>query len=271
MSLSRNGRAAMYYGNDRKLAVFGCRPGTKEPYAGGGELTATTDPETIERFWNENPDAEVAVSLRFTSLWVLDVDGRHFGDEWFAHLESLHGKVPHTPTSISGSGNPSAHYWFRRTEELSEVRIKSIAIGEYQTGIDIKGLQTGYVLLPPSRHPSGGMYRWEASSRIDEVEVADPPAWLVGLIKRQATRFSEGKEFPNPIDPETFFLGAVFKRAGLLGKRLGNGKWSVTCPNEGRHTKDSSTSSSVLFAPEKPGGRGTFFCSHTSACAEVFR
>jgi hypothetical protein len=267
VKLSTKGRAALIYAVTHDLTIFRCRPGTKEPYGGEGEIRgATKDPEVIERLWWETPNAEIAVSLRYTPFFVLDPDARHFGDEWLDSLEVLHGRLPHTVTSISGSGYPSMHLWFRRSPELGDVQVKALT-----HGVDIKGLRTGYVLLPPSSHAYGRTYGWEASSRIGEVPVADSPPWLDSMIKRKATRFTEVHEFTNPVDPESFFLGAVFKRAGLLGRRLGNGKWAALCPNEGSHSKGSSTSSSVLFAPKHPGGRGTFFCSHTTGCAEVYR
>jgi hypothetical protein len=264
--MSRMQRAALWYA-ENGFAVFPIAAGSKVPLAGShGELDATTDPDVVRDWWANDPSAGVAVSLRFTPYFVVDVDAKAFGDEWLADLELLHGKLPHTAATISGSGNPGAHYWFKRTADLEEVRTRKLT-----HGVDLKGLRAGYVLVPPSRHSSGRCYSWEASSRIDDTPIADPPAWLVSLIKRKATRFTESAEFPDPVDPESFYLGVVFKRAGLLGGRIGNGKWSVTCPNEGMHSRGSNRTSTVLFAPEKPGGRGTFFCSHTSGCSEVWR
>jgi len=267
VTLSRKGRAALAYATQHDLTIFRCRPGTKEPFAGEGEIKgATKDPSVLERLWTEEPDAEIAVSLRYTPYFVLDPDARHYGDEWLDALETVHGRLPHTVTSISGSGYPSMHIWFRRTAALENVQTKALT-----HGVDIKGLRTGYVLLPPSSHASGRSYGWEMSSRIDEAAFAEPPVWLERLILHQATHYTEGREFKNPVDPESFFLGAVFKRAGFLGKRLGNGKWAAVCPNEGSHSTDSSMSASVLFAPKHPGGRGTFYCAHSSGCSEVFR
>lgn len=265
MRLSVTGRAALWYA-EQGFAVFRTIPGRKEPLGGHGEKDATTDPAVVERLWSLEPNAGVAVALRFTDYFVVDVDAKAFGDEWLADLELLHGKLPHTPTTISGSGNPGAHSWWKRTPELAVVRARKLT-----HGVDLKGLRAGYVVVPPSLHPSGRRYQWEASCRIDEVAIAAPPPWLVSVIKRKATKFTEAKEFPEPVDPESFYLGVVFSRAGLLGPRIGNGKWVVTCPNDGMHRHGSSTTSTVLFAPDKPGGRGTFFCSHTSGCSEVFR
>jgi hypothetical protein len=265
MRLSPTGRAALWYA-EHGFAVFRTIPGRKEPLGGRGENDATTDLETVERLYTLEPAAGVAVALRFTDNFVVDEDAKAFGDEWLADLELIYGKLPHTPHAISGSGNPGAHRWFRRTPELADVRARKLT-----HGVDLKGLRAGYVVVPPSFHPSGRRYQWEASCRIDEVPIADPPEWLVRQIKRKATKFTEAADFPDPVDPESFYLGVAFSRAGLLGERIANGKWIAVCPNEHLHQHGSSKTSTVLFAPEKPGGRGTFFCSHTSSCSEVWR
>ena len=46
----------------------------------------------------------------------------------------------------------------------------------------------GYVIAPPSVHPSGETYRWKTSARILEVELPQMPEWLLGLaIKSKST------------------------------------------------------------------------------------
>jgi hypothetical protein len=64
----------------------------------------------------------------------------------------------------------------------------------------------------------------------------------------------------------------MFKEAGLLGSQIRPGVFAVRCPNERAHSQgEPYDSSTVIFAPQKPGGRGTFYCSHTAGCSEVFR
>ncbi|GAI63041.1 unnamed protein product, partial [marine sediment metagenome] len=55
-------------------------------------------------------------------------------------------------------------------------------------GLDLRG-DGGYVLLPPSKHPSGIRYEWILSP---EEELADPPGWLLSLI----TKKKEQKKLP---------------------------------------------------------------------------
>ena len=167
-SPNRNLRAARWYA-ERGLAVFPLVPRTKVPQAGShGELDGTTDAATIDKMWEGRPHLLVAVALRFTPYFVVDADARHCGDEWLRSFPAL----PHTATCISGSGWPSTHHYFRRTPELEEVRArKLVPPGGFCTGIDLKGLRAGYVVLPPSLHPWGRRYEWESSSRFGEVPI----------------------------------------------------------------------------------------------------
>ncbi|HEY3236097.1 MAG TPA: bifunctional DNA primase/polymerase [Polyangiaceae bacterium] len=251
--LSPNGRAALAYA-ERGIAVFPVCPATKIPYARShGELDGTVDPTLIEQCWRKRPDPGIGAALRFTAYFVLDIDARAFGDEWLGALELEHGKLPETATAISGSGCPSMHLWFRRTPELEGITCTKLC-----PGVDVKGLRYGFVLLPPSRHPSGKNYTWEASSRIDAVPIADPPAWLVNAIRRKATRRFVDHQHPNAVDPESFYLGRLFKKANLLIRQVRHGVFSVRCPNEDAHSQKSGAASTVLFAPKKPGGRARF-------------
>jgi hypothetical protein len=268
MKPSRNHRAARRYA-EMGMHVFGLAPDTKVPTSGShGELDGTSDASAIDATWIARPDLLPAVALRFTPYWVLDVDGRHDGDGWLRAL----GDLPHTVTAISGSGWPSTHFYFNRTPELEGVRIRALTPPTgFRAGIDVKGLRAGYVVLPPSVHPSGRRYEWEISSRFGEVPIADPPAWLVRKIKAGSTRFTSFQHTTS-IAPESFYLGVLFKNAGWLGRELKPGVFAVKCPNENAHSQGRAMAgSTVIFAPKNPGGRGTFFCSHTSGCSEVFR
>jgi hypothetical protein len=52
--------------------------------------------------------------------------------------------------------------------------------------LDLKA-DGGYVLLPPSLHPSGRCYTWEVSCHPDEVPIAVMPDWLLDMLRPAAT------------------------------------------------------------------------------------
>jgi hypothetical protein len=261
------GRSARAYA-ERGFYVFPLQPGQKIPFAGSrGEHDATTDPATIDRWARLYPDANVAIVPGRSGLFVADVDFRHFGHETLAALPNL----PETATTLTGGGG--LHLWFKRPESLDGRSCKTLRIdGLHTSGIDIKGVCAGYVVAPPSVHPDGPSYLWECSSRIDEIPIADAPAWLAALVRSSGKRTVEFTPHAVPVEASTFYLGVLFAKAGMLGQQVRPGVFAVHCPNQHKHHKgypyDSST---VIFAPRKPGGRGTFYCSHTSSCSEVYR
>jgi len=187
--------AALAYAS-KSVAVFpvwdvedgrcGCRdPECKSPgkhpitsCAPAGFENATADEATIRRWWQQFPHANVATP---TGGWcvVLDVDPRHGGDDALAELERVHGPLPETAEVVTGGGG--RHVYFERPA----VPIRNSA-GKVGPGLDIRG-EGGYVLLPPSRHISGGIYLDEIVHPLFDTRPAPMPQWLVTLASATPT------------------------------------------------------------------------------------
>ncbi|KZM70823.1 hypothetical protein AWN90_40445 [Nocardia terpenica] len=88
---------------------------------------------------------------------VLDVDPRNGGS-----VEAL-GTIPETWTARTGGGG--WHVWFR-CAGTARGRLAEAS------GVDIK-THSGYVVAPPSMHPSGNRYRW-----INDAPIAGLPVHL---------------------------------------------------------------------------------------------
>jgi hypothetical protein len=74
------------------------------------------------------------------------------------------------------------------------------------------------------------------------------------------------------VEALSFWLGRFFASRGDLGPQIRPGVFAVRCPNEAAHTSGRAfDTSTVIFAPSRPHERGTFYCSHTSGCSEVFK
>jgi hypothetical protein len=252
-------RAALAYAERLSWKIFPCFgkfPALSREEGGHGFKDGTADLEQIDRWWWRWPNANIGLACGLSDLAVVDIDqhGKD-GDAAWAEYSASH-PVPDTPEGLTGGGG--RHLFFAAD-------VPSRVLCE---GVELKA-GGGYVILPPSRHPSGREYAWDAGYRIDETPIAPLPEWLFQKIGRRKAR--NYVEHESRVEPTSFYLGFMFEYAGLLGERIGNGKWVVTCPNEHNHLHRSGTSSTVLFAPEKLGGRGTFYCSHTSSCSEVFR
>ena len=155
----------------RGFHIFPCRPRDKRPATPNGLKDATTDPDIIQAWWQHQPDNNIAIATGAASgIFVLDIDGLD-AEAMLRRLEAEHGALPPTVEVITARGR---HIYFRWPQE--PVRNSAGKIG---THIDVRG-EGGYVLCPPSIHPSGRRYCWSVDSAD---RVADAPSWLLAKQK----------------------------------------------------------------------------------------
>jgi hypothetical protein len=151
------------------MAVFPCRPGMKEPATKHGFLEATVDEGQIRRWWEENPDYNIGIATGLKSrIWVLDIDGGE-GEAALHTLEQQYGPTPNTVEAITGGGG--RHLFFK----LPTARTIGNSTGRVAEHVDVRG-EGGYVVAPPSLHPSGRRYAWSVDSAGAFV---DAPDWLL--------------------------------------------------------------------------------------------
>ncbi len=144
-------RAAMAYAR-AGWPVFPCRQ-DKSPLTKRGFKDATLDEAQIQDWWTRWPDASIGVPTgRAIGAWVLDVDIPD-GPDSLADIEAKIGTLPKTLEQCTGSGG--RHLFFALAEG-DVVRNSAKKIGP---GLDIRG-EGGYVIVPPSMHPSGKQYQW---------------------------------------------------------------------------------------------------------------
>lgn len=145
----------------------------KHPRTARGHIDATTNEQQIRQWWRQWPDANVGIRTGAASgLLVLDIDPRNGGDETLEKYIEDNGPLPKSPSVKTGSNG--RHYFYTFVPAT-----KSIPL---QGGIDIKS-DGGYVVAPPSRHYSGGDYKWLKTPK--EVKLGPPPEWVV---KEQRSR-----------------------------------------------------------------------------------
>jgi len=153
------------------LAVFPCQPRGKVPVTSRGVHDATIESDRIKKWWSAVPDLNIGVATGSVSgFWVLDVDGDE-GEASLRKVEAEHCPLPSTIEVITGKGR---HLYFRLGEQGP---VKNSA-RQVAPGIDVRG-DGGYVLAPPSIHPSGRAYTWSVDSAN---EFADAPDWLYALV-----------------------------------------------------------------------------------------
>lgn len=142
-----------------------CKIG-KHPRCMNGKDDATSDIETVARWWSMWPTANIGVRPA-EGVVILDVDPRHGGGVTLLNLERRHERLPQTQTVSTGGGG--LHIWYALHGPVKG------KLGP--SGIDIKS-NSGYVLMPPSLHESGRSYRW-----INETAGITPaPQWVAEML-----------------------------------------------------------------------------------------
>ena len=149
-----------------------CPSPGKHPRTPRGLHDATRDPATLRAWWRRWPQANLGVRTGAApdgaGLVVLDVDPAHGGEASLAGLVEVHGPLPATLGVATGGGG--RHLYFAHPGGTV-----ANSAGRLGAGLDVRG-DGGYVVVPPSRHPSGARYRWRAAS------VAELPGWLHTLM-----------------------------------------------------------------------------------------
>jgi hypothetical protein len=192
------------------LRVFPCRVREKKPLVNDWGKRATTDPNVIRGWWHTSSYNIGVVTGQDSGVWILDVDGEQ-GKQTLLKLEAEHGMLPPTAEVITGKG---MHYYWRMPEGI-EIRNSQVR-GDIP-GLDVRG-EGGYVLAPPSVHPSGHVYAWT-----DEEPVPPPvdaPDWLIEVVTKR------GHATPVGASPESWrsFLSGRFEgshRGAAIARLIG--------------------------------------------------
>ncbi len=154
----------------RGMAVFPCRPQDKRPATANGLKDATADLGTIEQWWRQEPRFNIAIATgAISKIFVIDVDGLDAEVE-LRRLEAEYGGLPGTVEAITARGR---HAYFRMPERPVRNSASKVA-----PGIDVRG-NGGYVLAPPSIHPTGCRYEWSVNSA---TAIAKAPDWLIDQV-----------------------------------------------------------------------------------------
>jgi Bifunctional DNA primase/polymerase, N-terminal/Primase C terminal 1 (PriCT-1) len=179
----------------RGWCVFPCQPRAKEPGIAKWPKRATTDPNMIAGWWR-NTEYNIGLQTgKRSGLWVLDIDGVA-GEAELAKLEYEYGALPATTEIATGKGR---HLWL-----LWPGRKIPNSAGKIAPGIDVRG-DGGYVLAPPSIHPSGKAYEWNSTAA-----PAAAPDWLIS--RAIGAGFSARCDAPVPSPPSEWtaiFAGPI--------------------------------------------------------------
>lgn len=183
----------------------------KHPRTQHGLNDATTDEATIQRWWRQWRNANVAIRTGAVSgLVVLDTDSYKGGDESRSELERAYQALPETVQQLTGGGGLQDFFAHPGTHVSNGVEILG-------AGLDIRG-DGGYVIAPPSLHASGRRYAWELSHHPEELALAPMPRWLLALCQATPRRdtVSAGEPIAQGKRNHTLFqIGCSLRARGL--------------------------------------------------------
>ena len=173
-----------------------------------GLTDATTDPDTIRK-WFEGKPYNIGICTGTESrLFVLDRDDRDGGDQSLADLEATHSTLPATLSQRTGNG---VHYIFN----LPTVQPIKNSAKKLAPGLDIRGTG-GYIVAAPSVHENGNTYTWLDCELPTRDQIADAPPWLLDLLS-QAGKPVSGTSAPHAANsPTTPPMAGVFTWPELI-------------------------------------------------------
>jgi hypothetical protein len=137
----------------------GCNSPGKHPRTKRGCKDASADPKQIEAWWGRWPGANIRIATgRSSGLLVIDLDSLQ-GLAAFKRIHVAHGAqpLPHTPVVVTGRG-----WHIYLVLPPGNGRMPCRAGKGSEQGMDVRA-DGGYVVAPPSIHPSGHIYRWDFS------------------------------------------------------------------------------------------------------------
>lgn len=153
----------------------------KRPLVKGWQEKATTDPDQIQAWWRDRPDAMPAMPTgKRNGVAVLDVDRKN-GKDGFAELAALGLDVGALSDAQVATANDGAHLYFRWSEGITN------SPAGLPPGLDVRG-EGGFVVAPGAVN-GNGVYKLLKGSL-----TAKLPPWPDALpIKRKAVEAVEAR------------------------------------------------------------------------------
>lgn len=155
------------YGKSKHVLANGCNE-------------ATNDPETIERWKREHPNANIGIKAGDRIL-VLDIDnkGDKNGSMDLEEIETELGKLPLCPIIETPTGGKHLYYKKPDADVIGSVGVKWKG---RKTGIDIR-VGNQYVIAPPSIPPDTQMSYTTKFPLCPSDELPElPQAWVEGFL-----------------------------------------------------------------------------------------
>lgn len=229
-----------------------CKAAGKHPHwlVKRGVLSATNSDATLSEWFKLSQKGCFTLNWGIAlgeGIFAIDVDPRNGGDATLDAFTKAGRAISSPMTATTGSGG--LHFLFSSGKQI----VKNGTLG---TGIDIKGA-SGYIVVEPSQHVSGGVYRWQ-DKIIPASELPLAPEWILS----QVTKAKASQAPLLDTEASTQPLGQLLTSVGAMGFALGEGRYAVKCPWADTHSDDRGrgNDSSTCILPGKKDA--IFKCLH---------
>ena len=195
---------------ERGWRLLPCAERGKIALIGQWQRRASCDPEMIRSWARRHPGCNWGLATGPKSkIWALDVDGE-LGRESLSALTAQYGDD--WTRTIAVETATGRHFYFSYP---SEGLIRNSA-SKLAPGLDTRG-DGGYVIVPPSIHPTGATYQWTAP--LNGQEPRSTPEWLLQLVtspERAAIRPCDVNALYTGSRNDTLFrVGCYLRRKGF--------------------------------------------------------
>jgi hypothetical protein len=178
------------------FSVIACKAASKTPLASWKQYQNNrASMEQLNTWAHDNPDCNWAIITgKVSGIVVIDTDNPD------ADAYAQHRGLPPTLTAKTAKGY---HYYYAHTPLRNTTSLHGI------DGLDIRG-DGGYVICPPSIHPSGAIYEWITPL---DTPLAPLPTWVTEQTSNTHTNGNGTHTNGNGNGRETAYI-----RAAIDGK-----------------------------------------------------
>ncbi|MDE1567104.1 DUF3987 domain-containing protein [Aquabacter sp. P-9] len=185
------------------LRVFPCAP--YDGYAAGKAAkaplvlwrsSATAQRASVQRWWQQWPDAMPGIDLGASGFLVVDADGSA-GIAAFEAICEPHGGVPECPMVDTPSGG--RHYWFKLPKGLALGNGRGALPPKASCAIDIRGVG-GFVIAPGALRDDG-LYSIPDGDPLDVLHSPELPDFLRQVLTSTREEISPEPSSQNALAP----------------------------------------------------------------------
>ncbi|MGM0836549.1 MAG: phage/plasmid primase, P4 family [Bacillota bacterium] len=175
--------------HDLGLSVFPIPKRGKTPYGSWKKYQSSLPTKEEIKKWDHEKDQHnvCIVTGKISDIVVIDVDNIPL----FVETGII---LPTTPTAKSNRG---LHYYFRHPGVNTQIKN---AVKLFNGSADIRG-DGGYIVAPPSIHPSGTQYEWVKGKSPWKIDFAPLPTFILDLLttnNNHALKITNPHPYPSP-------------------------------------------------------------------------